>query len=138
MKTRYALLGKTSPKNNIFDWPSICILMMVGDEKLSLGTLTLSPNEIADFNLNWIHHQSTRRHDVTLKEERRIWIQKLDGVALASDAFFPFRDNIDRAHLSGVKYIASPAGSNNDDIVIQACDEHGITMAHSSLRLFHH
>ena len=73
-----------------------------------------------------------------LQDERRRWIANLDGVAVASDAFFPFRDNIDRARLSGVKYIAAPSGSNNDQVVIDACDEHGITMIHTNLRLFHH
>lgn len=70
--------------------------------------------------------------------ERREWLRNLDNVAVSSDAFFPFRDNIDRAALSGVKYIGSPAGSTNDDAVIQACDEHRILLAHTSLRLFHH
>ncbi|XP_012266512.2 bifunctional purine biosynthesis protein ATIC [Athalia rosae] len=72
------------------------------------------------------------------EKERSDWAKKLDGVALGSDAFFPFRDNVDRARLSGVRYIASPSGSNNDDVVIKACDEHNITMAHTNLRLFHH
>ncbi|XP_037946967.1 bifunctional purine biosynthesis protein ATIC-like [Teleopsis dalmanni] len=71
-------------------------------------------------------------------EEKLEWLKKLDGVALGSDAFFPFRDNIDRARLSGVSYIASPSGSTNDAGVIAACDEHGIIMAHTNLRLFHH
>ncbi|XP_030371579.1 bifunctional purine biosynthesis protein PURH [Scaptodrosophila lebanonensis] len=66
------------------------------------------------------------------------WLNQLNGVSLGSDAFFPFRDNIDRARLSGVSYIASPAGSTNDAGVIAACDEHGIIMAHTNLRLFHH
>ncbi|XP_075232007.1 bifunctional purine biosynthesis protein ATIC isoform X2 [Lycorma delicatula] len=70
--------------------------------------------------------------------DREWWLSKLSGVALASDAFFPFRDNIDRAHQSGVQYIASPAGSTNDNDVIKACNEHNITMAHTNLRLFHH
>ncbi|EDW84741.1 uncharacterized protein Dwil_GK12972 [Drosophila willistoni] len=74
-----------------------------------------------------------------LKTEQKVeWLKKLTGVALGSDAFFPFRDNIDRAHLSGVSYIASPAGSTNDAGVIAACDEHGIIIAHTNLRLFHH
>ncbi|XP_015605955.1 bifunctional purine biosynthesis protein PURH [Cephus cinctus] len=72
------------------------------------------------------------------ENERLEWIKKLDGVALSSDAFFPFRDNVDRARLSGVRYIGSPAGSTNDDVVIKACDEHGIILAHTNLRLFHH
>ncbi|XP_038222876.1 bifunctional purine biosynthesis protein ATIC [Zerene cesonia] len=70
--------------------------------------------------------------------ERSEWLSKLDKVALASDAFFPFRDNIDRAAQVGVEYIGSPAGSNNDQEVIEACNEHKITLAHTNLRLFHH
>lgn len=74
-----------------------------------------------------------------LKEsERADWLKKLDGVALGSDAFFPFRDNIDRAKQSGVSYIASPGGSINDQIVITACNEHNIVMCHTVTRLFHH
>ncbi|EDV90671.1 bifunctional purine biosynthesis protein ATIC [Drosophila grimshawi] len=74
-----------------------------------------------------------------LTEQQKLdWLQQLSGVALGSDAFFPFRDNIDRARLSGVSYIASPSGSTNDAGVIAACDEHGIIMAHTDLRLFHH
>lgn len=65
-------------------------------------------------------------------------MKKLDGVALSSDAFFPFRDNIDRAAMSGVKYIASPGGSVSDEGVIQAADEHKIALVHTNLRLFHH
>jgi len=70
--------------------------------------------------------------------QKRDWISKLDKVAISSDAFFPFRDNIDRAKQSGVDYIASPGGSTNDEGVVQACDEHGITLVHTGLRLFHH
>ncbi|XP_076237817.1 bifunctional purine biosynthesis protein ATIC isoform X2 [Calliopsis andreniformis] len=72
------------------------------------------------------------------EEDRLEWIKKADSVALSSDAFFPFRDNVDRAKLSGVKYIASPSGSTNDEAVIQACDEHKIVLVHTNLRLFHH
>ncbi|XP_073942825.1 bifunctional purine biosynthesis protein ATIC-like [Choristoneura fumiferana] len=72
------------------------------------------------------------------EQERDEWLQKLDKVALASDAFFPFRDNIDRAVQCGVEYIGSPSGSNNDEEVINACNEHKITLAHTNLRLFHH
>lgn len=72
------------------------------------------------------------------QEDRSVWAKKLNGVALASDAFFPFRDNVDRARLSGVSYIGSPAGSNNDEEVTKACDEHGIVLCHTNLRLFHH
>lgn len=71
-------------------------------------------------------------------EERTEWAKKLTNVALSSDAFFPFRDNIDRANLSGVKFIACPLGSTNDEEVIKACNEHNIAMANTSIRLFHH
>lgn len=71
-------------------------------------------------------------------DERLEWIKKLDNVSLASDAFFPFRDNIDRAKLSGVKFIGSPSGSTNDQAVIDACNEHGIVLIHTPYRLFHH
>jgi len=70
--------------------------------------------------------------------ERADWIGKLHGVSLASDAFFPFRDSIDRAAQSGAAYVVQPGGSERDDIVIEACDEHGMVMALSGLRLFHH
>jgi len=70
--------------------------------------------------------------------ERNLWISQLKGVALSSDAFFPFRDNVDRARQSGVEFIASPAGSNNDQSVIEACNENCITMVHTNVRLFHH
>ncbi|XP_050034170.2 bifunctional purine biosynthesis protein ATIC [Dermacentor andersoni] len=72
------------------------------------------------------------------EEEKKAWISQLSGVALSSDAFFPFRDNIDRARQSGVQYIVSPGGSTNDQGVVEACDEYGITLVHSGLRLFHH
>ena len=71
-------------------------------------------------------------------KERREWLDKLDGVSLSSDAFFPFRDSIDRAAQSGVRYVLQPGGSERDDAVIEACDEHGMVMAMSGLRLFHH
>ncbi|CAH0702863.1 unnamed protein product [Spodoptera exigua] len=72
------------------------------------------------------------------EQERTEWVSKMDRVALASDAFFPFRDNIDRAVQCGVEYIGSPSGSNNDQEVIEACNEHKIVLAHTNLRLFHH
>ncbi|XP_065053193.1 bifunctional purine biosynthesis protein ATIC-like [Rhopilema esculentum] len=72
------------------------------------------------------------------QEERKDWLKKLKGVALSSDAFFPFRDSVDRAVQSGVEYICSPAGSNADPVVIQAADDHGVVLVHSSVRLFHH
>ncbi|MFQ5578495.1 MAG: phosphoribosylaminoimidazolecarboxamide formyltransferase, partial [Anaerolineae bacterium] len=70
--------------------------------------------------------------------ERETWLAKLNNVALSSDAFFPFRDNIDRAHRSGARYILQPGGSVRDEAVIRAADEYGMTMMFSGLRLFHH
>ena len=71
-------------------------------------------------------------------EEKAQWHSKMDNVALGSDAFFPFEDNIERAVKSGVKYIAKPGGSVRDEEVIKCCDEHGIAMAMTGIRLFHH
>jgi len=70
--------------------------------------------------------------------EREAWLKGLKNVILGSDAYFPFRDNIDRAYKSGVKYIVQPGGSVRDDIVINACNEYGMVMAMTGLRLFHH
>lgn len=72
------------------------------------------------------------------KEEQRAYLDTIDGVALGSDAFFPFSDNIERAKKSGVKYIAEPGGSIRDDLVIECCDKYGIAMAFTGMRLFHH
>uniref|UniRef100_A0AAY4BIQ4 Bifunctional purine biosynthesis protein ATIC n=1 Tax=Denticeps clupeoides TaxID=299321 RepID=A0AAY4BIQ4_9TELE len=75
----------------------------------------------------------------TLSEtEKRNWISSLKAVALSSDAFFPFRDNVDRAKRSGVDFIVAPSGSTADEVVIDACNELGITLVHTKLRLFHH
>ncbi len=72
------------------------------------------------------------------KEEQRAYLDTIDGVALGSDAFFPFSDNIERAYKSGVKYIAEPGGSIRDDLVIECCDKYGMAMAFTGMRLFHH
>ncbi|WP_420806597.1 phosphoribosylaminoimidazolecarboxamide formyltransferase [Clostridium autoethanogenum] len=71
-------------------------------------------------------------------DEKKDWLSKLQGVSLGSDAFFPFRDNIDRASKSGVKYIVQPGGSIRDDIVIKTCNDYNMVMSFSNLRLFHH
>ncbi len=71
-------------------------------------------------------------------EERKAWLSGFNGVSLASDAFFPFGDNVERAHRSGVSFIAQPGGSIRDDHVIETCDRYGIAMAFTGLRLFHH
>ena len=75
---------------------------------------------------------------VCTREEKRAWLDKLEDVALGSDAFFPFGDNIERAHKSGVKYIAQPGGSVRDDNVISTCDKYNMAMAFTGIRLFHH
>ncbi len=72
------------------------------------------------------------------REEKKAWLAQNQGVALGSDAFFPFGDNIERAHKSGVAYVAEPGGSIRDDHVIETCDKYGIVMAFTGLRLFHH
>ena len=72
------------------------------------------------------------------REEKREWIAKNTGVSLGSDAFFPFGDNVERAHKSGVQYIAQAGGSVRDDHVIATCDKYGIAMAFTGVRLFHH
>ena len=75
---------------------------------------------------------------VFTKEEKRKWLDQLTDVSLGSDAFFPFGDNIDRAHRSGVKYIAQPGGSVRDDNVIETCNKYGMVMSFTGIRLFHH
>ena len=76
--------------------------------------------------------------EVFTAEEKRAWLDKNTNVALGSDAFFPFGDNVERAHRSGVSYIAQPGGSIRDDHVIDTCNKYGITMAFTGIRLFHH
>ena len=80
----------------------------------------------------------TRQPEPFTKEEQRAYLDTVQNVALGSDAFFPFSDNIERAFLSGVKYVAEPGGSIRDDAVIECCDKHGMIMAFTGMRLFHH
>ena len=80
----------------------------------------------------------TEKPEVFTKEEKRAWLDQLQDVTLGSDAFFPFSDNIERAHKSGVKYIAEPGGSVRDDLVIETCDKYNMAMAFTGIRLFHH
>lgn len=88
-------------------------------------------------NNKWQSFFSERPEELTA-EEKKSYLSKIRGVSLGSDAFFPFSDNIERAYRSGVSYIAQPGGSVNDEAVIKACDELGIAMAVTGLRLFHH
>ena len=80
----------------------------------------------------------TEQPEPLIREEKKEWIAKNTGVALGSDAFFPFGDNIERAHKSGVEYVAQAGGSVRDDHVIETCDKYGIAMAFTGVRLFHH
>lgn len=83
-------------------------------------------------------HIFKEKPEVFAKEEKRAWLDQLNGVSLGSDAFFPFGDNIERAHKSGVSYIAQPGGSVRDDHVINTCNNYKIAMAFTGIRLFHH
>lgn len=83
-------------------------------------------------------HLFTRKPEEFTKEEKRAWLGTMTGISLGSDAFFPFGDNIERARRSGVEYIAQPGGSVRDDQVIATCDQYGIAMAFTGIRLFHH
>ena len=97
----------------------------------------LQPDVTEAEKRNWTN-VFTHIPDQLTGEERRAWLDGLSGVVLGSDAFFPFRDSIDRAARSGVKYVLQPGGSNRDEDVIAACDDYGMTMVFSGLRLFHH
>jgi len=86
---------------------------------------------------NWQKY-FTEQPEIFTREEKKAYLATITGVALGSDAFFPFSDNIERAKRSGVSYIAQPGGSVRDDLVIAACDEFGMAMAFTGMRLFHH
>ena len=86
---------------------------------------------------NWQKY-FTRQPEPLTDEEAKAFLASRENVALGSDAFFPFDDNIERAHRSGVKYIAEPGGSIRDDLVIECCNKYGMTMAFTHMRLFHH
>lgn len=97
----------------------------------------LQPDVTEAEKTNWKNLFTETPHQLTA-EERRAWLDGMSEVVLGSDAFFPFRDSIDRAARSGVKYVLQPGGSNRDEDVIAACDEYGMTMVFSGVRLFHH
>ena len=93
----------------------------------------VTPNEKANWDEIFV-----RTPEQLLPDEKREWLSGLDSVTLGSDAFFPFRDSLDRAAASGVKYVLEPGGSTRDSEVIQAANEYGMTMVFSGVRLFHH
>ena len=80
----------------------------------------------------------TEKPEVLTREEKRAWLDTMTGVALGSDAFFPFGDSIERAHRSGVSYVVEPGGSVRDDNVIDTCNKYGMAMAFNGVRLFQH
>ncbi len=106
--------------------------------------------ERINWRVRYIEGDLTRHEEAALREalggsfeplgedEKRAWIEKLDGVSMVSDGFIPFRDNIDHAHKHGVRFVAQPGGSTRDDEVEAACREYGMTLVHTKLRLFHH
>ncbi|NMB96578.1 MAG: phosphoribosylaminoimidazolecarboxamide formyltransferase, partial [Clostridiaceae bacterium] len=95
-------------------------------------------NDTAEEELNALNSLFEVMPEKFTIEEKREWLKGLNNVTLGSDAFFPFRDNIDRAFRSGVKYIVQPGGSIREDIVIEACNQYGMVMCLTGLRLFHH
>lgn len=100
--------------------------LYIGDEYMDVLNDEAWPNTFSE------------KPEVFTREEKRAWLDKLTDVALGSDAFFPFGDNIERAHKSGVKYIAQPGGSVRDDNVIETCNKYDMVMAFTGIRLFHH
>ena len=97
----------------------------------------LQPDVTEAEKANWAEVFTETPRQLTVRK-RRAWLDGMSDVVLGSDAFFPFRDSIDRAVRSGVKYVLQPGGSNRDEDVIAACDEYGMTMVFSGVRLFHH
>ena len=87
---------------------------------------------------NMINVMLTEENNLLSESERHEWLANNSGVSLGSDAFFPFPDNIERAHRSGVKYVAQPGGSIRDDLVVECCNKYGIAMVMTGHRLFHH
>ena len=105
------------------------------DNTIDVYVSDQSEDVIADGN--WQKYFTEQPSELTAKEKRE-YLDSITGVALGSDAFFPFSDNIDRARRSGVSYIAEPGGSIRDDVVIKACDDYGMVMSFTGMRLFHH
>jgi phosphoribosylaminoimidazolecarboxamide formyltransferase/IMP cyclohydrolase len=95
-------------------------------------------NDTTDYEISMLSDLLEEVPERLTSEEKQVWLKELRDVTLGSDAFFPFRDNIDRAYKSGVKYIVQPGGSIREDIVIDACNHYGMVMCMTGLRLFHH
>lgn len=106
-------------------------------DKNNIIDLYLSDSDYPDLLAEWQKYFAARPEPFT-REQKDAYLKTVSGVTLASDAFFPFSDNIDRAAKSGVKYVAEPGGSVRDDLVIKAADKYGMVMAFTGMRLFHH
>jgi len=105
------------------------------DNSIDQFLLTRQPQAVEDL---WLENFARRPPLRLTEDEKREWIAKRNGLALASDAFFPFRDSLDRAAESGVEYVVHAGGSLRDEETVAAADEHGMLLAHSGIRLFHH
>ena len=106
-------------------------------DKNNIIDLYLSDADYPELLANWQKYFAEEPSPFT-REEKDEYLKKITGVTLASDAFFPFADNIERAAKSGVKFVAEPGGSVRDDLVIDAANKHGMVMAFTGIRLFHH
>ena len=106
-------------------------------DKNNVIDLYLSEDDYPELLRDWQKYFAVRPEPFT-KEEKAAYLKTVSGITLASDAFFPFADNIERAAKSGARYVAEPGGSVRDDLVIKAADKHGMVMAFTGVRLFHH
>ncbi|MBQ6671780.1 MAG: phosphoribosylaminoimidazolecarboxamide formyltransferase, partial [Spirochaetales bacterium] len=107
------------------------------NEKDNIIEQFLADDPEIDVINNWKEYFSEKPQPFT-KEEKKAYLASLSGTSLASDGFFPFRDNIDRAAKSAVSYVAEPGGSSRDEDIISAADEHGMVLVFTHVRLFHH
>lgn len=121
--------------------PKVMNLPWVEKSAVQIVIIQLMSISVTIMKMFWLTasgNNSSQKPEVLTREEKRAWLDTMKGVSLGSDAFFPFGDNIERAHKSGVEYIAQAGGSVRDDHVIDTCDKYGITMAFTGVRLFHH
>ena len=94
--------------------------------------------DLTNYEKDELSDNLENRLELLTSDEQNKWLSQLDEVSLISDGFIPFRDNIDHASKHGVKYVAQPGGSTRDAEIARACQEYGMTMVHTNLRLFHH
>ena len=122
----------------IFLWSLLFIIPgIIASFRFSQAFFILADDPEIDVINNWKEYFSEKPQPFT-KEEKKAYLASLSGTSLASDGFFPFRDNIDRAAKSAVSYVAEPGGSSRDEDIIKAADEHGMVLVFTHVRLFHH